>query len=102
MSLQGPAASDLGSVDPEERAGWPPEIRLAYDIARNLSWMDHDEHTEAVATHIRKFWEPRMRRDLALRVREGDPRVPLVVAEAVARYLQDDIDRAEIAEPSAG
>lgn len=26
------------------------------------SYPDHDEAVEGIATHIRKFWEPRMRR----------------------------------------
>jgi formate dehydrogenase subunit delta len=88
--------------DPADRAGWPPEIRLGHDVVRNLAWMEPEARTEAVATHLRKFWDPRMRRAIAQLVRAGDPRIDLVLAEAVVRYFMDDIDRAEIAEPSGG
>lgn len=102
MSQHSRTAPDTADPDPEDRASWPPEIRLGSDIVRNLAWMDRDARTEAVATHLRKFWDPRMRRALALRVREGDPRIDPTLGEAVIRYFQNDIDHAEIAEPSGG
>lgn len=96
------ATFDPATATPEERASWPPEIRLGHDVVRNLAWLEHEEHTEAVATHLRKFWDPRMRRALAQRVRAGDPRVDLVLAEAALRYFLDDIDHVQLTEPSGG
>jgi formate dehydrogenase subunit delta len=35
------------------------------------SMPDHDEALEGVADHIRRFWEPRMRRMLVVAIEEG-------------------------------
>jgi formate dehydrogenase subunit delta len=35
------------------------------------SMPDHDEALEGVADHIRRFWEPRMRRMLVVAIDEG-------------------------------
>ena len=80
----------------------PPVVRLGNDIARNLAHLPAGPAEEAVATHIRKFWDPRMRRELVAAVRSGTPdAAPLLVA-AVEAYLAGDIDRAEVSEPSGG
>ena len=80
----------------------PSEIRMGNDIARALHHLPEDEAAEAVATHLTKFWEPRMRRALVDRVRAGDPRVDSLLAHATERYLAGQVDRAEVAEPSGG
>lgn len=80
----------------------PAEIRMGNDIARALHHLPADAAAEAVATHLKKFWEPRMRRALVERVRAGDPRVDELLALAAERYLAGQIDRAEVAEPSGG
>jgi formate dehydrogenase subunit delta len=55
-----------------------------------------------IATHIRKFWEPRMRHELLARVRWGDTTLhPLLVA-AAGDLVDGEVDRAEIREPSGG
>jgi formate dehydrogenase subunit delta len=82
--------------------GLPPVIRMGNDIARALHHLPDDEAAEAVATHLKKFWEPRMRRALVALVREGDPRVDSVLAAATERYLSGQVDRAQVAEPSGG
>jgi formate dehydrogenase subunit delta len=80
----------------------PPEVRLGNDIARALHHLPADEAAIAVATHLKKFWEPRMRRALVERVRAGDPRIDPVLATATLTYLGGQLDRAEVAEPSGG
>ncbi|MDC5695830.1 formate dehydrogenase subunit delta [Intrasporangium calvum] len=80
----------------------PPEIRLGNDIARALHHLPADEGATALATHLKKFWEPRLRRALVERVRADDPRVDPLLARATATYLEGDVDRAEVAEPSGG
>lgn len=80
----------------------PPVIRMGNDIARALHHLPDDEAAEAVATHLKKFWEPRMRRALVDLVRAGDPRVDGLLAAATDRYLSGQVDRAEVAEPSGG
>lgn len=80
----------------------PPEIRMGNDIARAMRYLPPDDASTAVATHVKKFWEPRMRRALVERVREGDPRVDPLLAVATRTYLGGHVDRAEVAEPSGG
>jgi formate dehydrogenase subunit delta len=80
----------------------PPEIRMGNDIARALHHLPDDEAATAIATHLTKFWEPRMRRALIERVRAGDPRVDPLLATATMTYLGDRVDHAEVAEPSGG
>ncbi|MDX6364020.1 MAG: formate dehydrogenase subunit delta [Streptomyces sp.] len=63
----------------------PAECRMANDIARNLAYLPADEAAEAIAGHIQRFWDPRMRSRLSGFVEAGaDGLDPLVVA-AVAR-----------------
>lgn len=83
-------------------SGPPPEIRLGTDVARALRHLPADQASEQVATHLRKFWDPRMRRALVERVRAGDPRLDPLLVAAVHAYLAGDIDTAEVAEPSGG
>jgi formate dehydrogenase subunit delta len=80
----------------------PPEIRLGNDIARAMHHLPPDEAATAVATHVKKFWDPRMRRALVERVRAGDPRVDPLLAAATRSYLGGQVDHAEVAEPSGG
>ncbi|MDV3223261.1 formate dehydrogenase subunit delta [Intrasporangium sp.] len=80
----------------------PPEIRMGNDIARAMRHLAPDEAATAVATHVKKFWDPRMRKALTERVREGDPRIDPLLAAATVSYLGGHVDRAEVAEPSGG
>lgn len=58
----------------------PPVVRLANDIARQFAHLPGDEAAAAVANHIRMFWDPRMRAELAQQI-DGDASQldPLVV-----------------------
>ncbi len=56
------------------------------------AYPDRDEARRSIADHLRKFWEPRMRRDLYAQLdRDGAPGLKPIVAEAVRAY------RAELA-----
>ncbi|HJU10751.1 MAG TPA: formate dehydrogenase subunit delta [Candidatus Binataceae bacterium] len=47
---------------------------------------DRNEAISAIATHLKNFWEPRMRRELIDHARHGteqDPRLKEIVQEAV-------------------
>jgi formate dehydrogenase subunit delta len=62
-------------------AGAPPERRMANDIAANLGHLPGERAAEAVAGHIGRFWDPRMRTRLFEFVDAGaDGLDPLVVA----------------------
>ncbi len=80
----------------------PSEIRMGRDIARHMSHLDPADASEQIATHLRKFWPPRMRRALVALVCAEDERVDPLLVSAVRDYLAGDIDRAEVAEPSGG
>ncbi|MGB7449551.1 MAG: formate dehydrogenase subunit delta [Ornithinimicrobium sp.] len=85
-----------------DRSSLPPEIRMGSDVTRALAHLPPDEASEQIATHLRKFWEPRMRQALIDRVRTQDERVEPLLASAVHDYLDGDIDREEVSEPSGG
>ncbi|MFI7020196.1 formate dehydrogenase subunit delta [Streptomyces sp. NPDC050164] len=59
----------------------PSELRMANDIARNLGHLPGEEAAEAIAGHIGRFWDPRMRARLNAFVDAGaDGLDPLVVS----------------------
>jgi formate dehydrogenase subunit delta len=51
--------------------GSPPHVRLANDVAAQFAHRPLDEAARAVATHLRAFWEPRMRAALLAHVDAG-------------------------------
>ena len=61
----------------------PPHVRMANDIAAHFQHRPHEEAVAAVADHIQKFWEPRMRAALLVHIEQGgDGLVSLAVAAA--------------------
>ena len=84
----------------EERAHQPAELRMGEDIARNLTHAG-DDLPEEIATHIRKFWDPRMRRAI-LRAYEEGAEMSDGLRAGVEAYRQGEIDRGELREPSGG
>jgi formate dehydrogenase subunit delta len=60
-----------------------PEARMGNDIARHFAHLPAAEAAEAVAAHIERFWDPRMRRNLeALAAAQDDSLDPLLVDAA--------------------
>lgn len=58
-------------------------VRMANQIATFFKSQPEAERVHGVATHINKFWEPRMRRQLfEIMEREGNGLSPLVVQAA--------------------
>jgi formate dehydrogenase major subunit len=55
-------------------------LSRAEDIARQFAHLSPADGAAAVATHLSRFWEPRMLTELASRVRAGEPVDPLVVS----------------------
>ena len=77
-------------------------VRLGHDLVRNLGHLPPETATMEIATHIRKFWEPRMIHELLARIRWGDTALhPLLVA-AAGDLVDGDVDREEIRESSGG
>lgn len=95
-----PDAQAPEDVDHDERSALPAELRMGEDIARHLTHFG-DAAGEEIATHIRKFWDPRMRRRILQAFEDGAEMSPALHA-GVAAYRQGEIDRGEIHEPSGG
>jgi len=62
-------------------------VKMANDIGSFYEALpDRNEAVSSIATHLRNFWEPRMRReiiDYAKRDAEQDPRLKELVREAI-------------------
>ena len=80
----------------------PPVVRLGHDLVRNFEALPAEKAATEVATHIRKFWEPRMQNELLTRVRGGDTTLHPLLVRAAEELLHGDVDRAEVREPSGG
>ena len=77
-------------------------VRMGHDLVRNLEHLPSERAAMEIATHIRKFWEPRMRQELLARIRWGDTSLhPLLVA-AAGDLVDGEVDQAEIRESSGG
>jgi formate dehydrogenase subunit delta len=61
-----------------------PEVRMGNDIARQFAHLPHDRATAAIATHLRTFWDPRMRDALRGAVAAGDSDVDPLLRDAAA------------------
>ncbi|MDE2606300.1 MAG: formate dehydrogenase subunit delta [Burkholderiales bacterium] len=62
-------------------------IRMANRIGDFFeAFPDRDEALEGIATHIRKFWEPRMRRQLLELLDAGAPGAHAIVVQALAKF----------------
>lgn len=48
-----------------------PSVRLANEIAVQFHHLPKDEAVDAIATHIKSFWDPRMRTQLLAHVAAG-------------------------------
>lgn len=58
-----------------------PEARMGNDIARQFSHLDQHAAAAAIAAHIERFWNPRMRAALHALVASGDECLdPLLIA----------------------
>lgn len=62
-------------------------IRMANQIGTFFESMpERQEALEGIATHIRKFWEPRMRREFLALLEAGGEGVNPIVREAMDKH----------------
>lgn len=61
-----------------------PEIRLVSNIAVQFGYLTADQAAAAVANHVRRFWDPRMRSRLLEIVTAATEGLDPVVVAAVA------------------
>ncbi len=80
----------------------PPVVRLGRDLVRNFEALPPDQAASEIATHIRKFWDPRMRHDLLARVRARSADLPPLLVSAAEHLVDGAVDRQEVREPSGG
>jgi formate dehydrogenase subunit delta len=57
-------------------------VHMANQIALNFAAYPHDEAVANVTTHLRQFWEPRMRKQLHAYVANGGSGLHELVLEA--------------------
>ena len=77
-------------------------VRLGHDLVRNFEVLAPEEAAMEIATHIRKFWDPRMRQELLARVRWGDTGLHPLLVRAAEDLVDGEVDREEVREPSGG
>ncbi|MGL5817845.1 MAG: formate dehydrogenase subunit delta [Phycicoccus sp.] len=82
--------------------GLPPVVRLGNDLVRNFEHLSPEKAAVELATHIKKFWEPRMRHELMTRVRHGDTDLPPLLVRAAEDLVDGDVDSEEVRRPSGG
>jgi formate dehydrogenase subunit delta len=58
-------------------------VRMANQIGAYFSAQGEDEAPAAIADHLKKFWDPRMRREIVAHVRGGGDGLDPLVARAV-------------------
>ncbi|WP_075957288.1 formate dehydrogenase subunit delta [Ornithinimicrobium sp. CNJ-824] len=96
---QGPPTGD--DVDAQERQHQPADLRMGHDIARAMAHHPPERAAEEIATHLRKFWDPRMRATILARVDRGEPMDDLLRA-GVELLREGEIDPSEVRKPSGG
>ncbi len=60
-------------------------VHKVNQIALFFGSYPHEEAVEGIADHLRKFWEPRMRRQLIQYTQDGGANLHALVPEAVGR-----------------
>ena len=60
----------------------PAEQRMINDISRQFRHLPPGDAAEAIASHVRRFWDPRMRARLQALVDQAAPLDPLAVEAA--------------------
>ena len=69
-------------------------IYMANQIGKFFQSQGHDKAVPGIAEHIRKFWDPRMRRGIFAHLDAGGPGLDPEVREAIATLQQEQAHRA--------
>jgi formate dehydrogenase subunit delta len=65
-------------------------VKMANDIGNFFAAdPDHEAAVAGVADHLRKFWDPRMRKAIAAHCREGGLGLSDIAREAIARLAAE-------------
>ena len=60
-------------------------VHMANQIARFFAAYPREQAVEGVADHLKKFWEPRMRKDIEAYVAKGGQGLDALVVDAVKK-----------------
>jgi formate dehydrogenase subunit delta len=76
-----------GSSCSKRKVRMPPEklAHMANQIGKFFSHQKPEQAVESIASHIRLFWDPRMRRDMLAHCNDPDGRLDPLVRQAVDR-----------------
>lgn len=58
---------------------------MANQIGKFFAHQTHDQAVDSIATHLRQFWDPRMRRDMLAHCDDPDVHLDPLVREALAQ-----------------
>ena len=56
---------------------------MANQIGKFFAHQKHDQAVDSIATHLRQFWDPRMRRDILAHLDDPSVRLDPLVREAI-------------------
>ena len=71
------------AVSPEDKL-----VRMANQIGQFFQSQPHDEAVAGIADHLRSFWTPKMRRQIAEHAAAGGAGLDPLTLEAVRRLAQ--------------
>jgi len=69
-------------------------IYMANQIGKFFQSQGHDKAVPGIAEHIRKFWDPRMRKGIFAHLDQGGAGLDPEVREAIATLQQEQVHRA--------
>ena len=75
-------------------------VRMANQIADFFAPYSGEQSVSGVQTHIKKFWSPTMRRDLAAHIEHGGEGLKPAVIEAFSRMANEKANPAHKGVPS--
>ena len=87
-----------GQDFPKGRTG---ALRMGTDLVRAFEYLGPDRAAVEIATHIKKFWDPRMRHELMAHIRLGDMALEPLLVSAAEHLMDEDYDH-EKAQASSG
>ncbi len=92
------------ALEPASAAEWDPTTVLdrAGDVARQFAHLPGGQAARAVATHLTKFWEWRMLRELVDQVRADAVGTDALVERATREVLARHVNEQQLREPSGG
>jgi formate dehydrogenase subunit delta len=68
-------------------------VYMANQIGRFFATQGADEAVADTADHIRKFWEPRMRREIVAHLKAGGAGLDPVVADAIRQIASEALHK---------